>query len=67
MAYTQAQLEALQQALASGELRVRFSDREVTYRSVQELEQAIATVQASLDVTAGTRIRQHRVYTDKGF
>jgi len=67
MPYTQSQLAALQEALASGELRVRFADREVTYRSVQELKDAIATVQASLEAESGTRIRQHRVYTDKGF
>ena len=67
MAYTQAHLDALQQALASGELRVRFADREVTYRSVEELKNAIAIVKAGLEVSSGTRIRQHRVYTDKGF
>ncbi len=67
MAYTQAHLDALQEALASGELRVRFADREVTYRSIEELKSAIATVQAALEAAAGAQIRRHLVYTDKGF
>jgi len=67
MAYTQTQLEALQAALASGELSVRFADRQVTYRSIEELKAAIAEVQAALQTTAGTRVRQHLVHTDKGF
>ena len=71
MAFTQTQLDALQAALASGELSIRFSgpggDRSVTYRSVDELKAAIAEVQASLMAAAGTRIRQHLIHTDKGF
>ena len=67
MVYTDAQLQALQTALASGELRVRFAEREVLYRSVEELKLAIAEVQSQMQTTAGTRIRQHRIYTDKGF
>lgn len=40
---TQADLDALEAALARGESRVRFADgREVTYRSVGELSAAIA-------------------------
>lgn len=45
MAYTQAELEAkiaaLETTLARGELRVDFSDRSVTYRSIDELTKAL--------------------------
>jgi hypothetical protein len=67
MPYTTDQLQALQNALASGELRVRFTDREVEYRSVEELKAAIREVQIALGIDPNTpRVRQVRVYTDKG-
>jgi hypothetical protein len=67
MPYTTDQLQALQNALASGERRVRFADREVEYRSVEELKAAIREAQASLGIDPDTpRVRHVRVYTDKG-
>ncbi len=54
MAYTQAQLQNLQKALASGEQEVIFKGRKTVYRSVSELERAIADVQAGLAAQAGT-------------
>ena len=46
--YTQDDLNALERALALGTLRVRDGDRDITYRSVVELREAINTVRASL-------------------
>jgi hypothetical protein len=73
MAYTPAQLAALQQALATGEQRVTFADKTVEYRSVDELKTAIREVQngllaqaASTDVAAPRKSRQVRVITNKG-
>jgi len=40
MAFTQDDLAAINEAIASGELTVDFGDRKVTYRSVAELERA---------------------------
>ncbi len=37
MAWTQTQLDALDVAIVSGSLRVRYSDREVMYRSLDEM------------------------------
>ncbi|MCY1437493.1 hypothetical protein D9M71_536570 [compost metagenome] len=37
MAYTMEQYEALQAAVAGGELSVRYADRSVTYRSIDEM------------------------------
>jgi hypothetical protein len=68
MSYTPADLEALQQALISGERRVSFGDKTVEYRSVAELQAAIRTVAAALARDQGApAARQVRVTTSKGF
>jgi hypothetical protein len=68
MSYTTTQLEALQKALATGERRVSFGDKTVEYRSVEELREAIRTVEAELARTLGVNPkRQIRVTTSKGF
>jgi hypothetical protein len=54
VAWTQQQLEAIEAAIASGELTVRFGDRTVTYRSMDELLQARAVIKESIDAPAGT-------------
>jgi hypothetical protein len=66
--YTTTQLEALKRALATGERRVSFGDKTVEYRSVEELQAAIRTVEAEVARNAGARPkRQIRVTTAKGF
>jgi len=68
MAYTEAQLQALRDALARGERRVTFADKTVEYRSVEELKAAIREVEAALARDAGApKTRQILVTTDKGF
>ncbi len=68
MAYTEQQLQALRDALANGVSRVRFGDREIEYRTIDELKIAIAAAEADLAKTSGKPIvRQIRVSTDKGF
>ncbi len=68
MSYTTNQLDALKRALATGERRVSFGDKTVEYRSVEELQEAIRTVEAELARSAGTPAkRQIRVTTAKGF
>lgn len=68
MPYIEQQLQALRDALASGVRRVRFADREVEFRDVAELKQAIATAEAEVAKSAGTPVvRQIRVSTGKGF
>jgi len=37
MAWTQTQLDAMNTAIAEGTLTVRFADRSVTYRSLNEM------------------------------
>lgn len=73
MAYTQSQLDALEAALAKGERRVSFGDKTVEYRSIEELQAAIAAVKRDLfEQAVNTGLwpgapRQIRVTTGKGF
>ena len=73
MAYTETQLQALESALAKGERRVTFADKTVEYRSVDELQAAIAAVKRDLfEQAVDTGLwpgapRQIRVTTGKGF
>jgi hypothetical protein len=66
--YTEQQLQTLRDALATGVRRVRFGDREIEYRTVDELKQAIAAAEADVAKSSGTGpVRQIRVQTEKGF
>jgi hypothetical protein len=73
MAYTQEQLTALENALATGERRVSFGDKTVEYRSIDELKEAIRLVERGLSEQAVSTglisppTRQIRVTTTKGF
>ncbi|MCC6364945.1 MAG: hypothetical protein IT165_15615 [Bryobacterales bacterium] len=68
MPYTEQQLQALRDALASGVRRLRFADREMEFRDVAELKQAIATAEAEIAKAAGAPVvRQIRISTEKGF
>lgn len=67
MGYTNAQLDALKKALATGERRVSFGDKTVEYRSVAELQAAILSVEAEIARGTNTPKRQIRVTTAKGF
>lgn len=64
MAFVQADLDAVRAAIAKGERVVVFSDRSVTYRSMEELLQAEQRIAAALS----TRVRQTlAVQCGKGF
>jgi hypothetical protein len=66
--YTDQQLQVLRDALANGVRRVRFGDREIEYRTVDELKQAIAVAEADVAKNGGVApVRQIRVQTQKGF
>ncbi len=68
MAYTEEQLQALRNALASGVRRVRFGDREIEYRTVDELRAAIAAAEMDVARNSATPIARHiRISTEKGF
>ncbi|MBP8789671.1 MAG: hypothetical protein KBH41_19840 [Azonexus sp.] len=48
MAFTSSDLDAIDRAIASGELTVRSNDRMVTYRSMDELTAARAAISGAL-------------------
>lgn len=48
MAFTQADLDAVQRAITRGERTVQYSDRLVVYRSMDELLQAERLITAAL-------------------
>jgi hypothetical protein len=66
--YTEQQLQALRDALANGVRRVRFGDREIEYRTIDELKAAIAAAETDVSKNSGVpATRQIRVSTEKGF
>lgn len=67
MSYTEEQRDALRRALASGERRVSYDGKTVEYRSIAELKEALAEVEAALTQAEGKRVRQIRINTNKGF
>ena len=67
MAYTQSDLDAIKQAIASGELEVAYSDKKIKYRSIYELKQAQALIEKELTEASGVRpSKQYRVSVSKG-
>ena len=59
MAFTQTQLDAIETAIATGELRVSFEGKTIEYRSMTDLMAARDLIRASLS----KRQRQTRVYS----
>lgn len=48
MAYTVEHLNAIESAIAKGQLKVAFQGREVVYRSIDDLIKSHAVIKASL-------------------
>lgn len=55
MAYTTADLTAVQEAIKSGALTVKHRDRQVTYRSLAELEKIEGKIKAELGLSGVRR------------
>ncbi|MNP85671.1 hypothetical protein D3C76_1855130 [compost metagenome] len=62
MAYTQKHLDAVERAIARGEKVVRYTDRTVEYRSIDELLKARDVIRTSLTEAAGPRSRVVRLH-----
>ena len=63
--YTEAQRDALREAIASGVLRVSYDGRTVEYRSLADLRAALRDVETALD-PARRVTRQILIVADKG-
>ncbi len=48
MPYSQADIDALETAIASGAKKVKFSDRETEYRDLGEMRDILKTMKASV-------------------
>lgn len=67
MAWTQAQLDALDAAIAQGARQVQYADRAITYSSMAEMMDLRQRMADEIAEAAGTpRPRQFRIYTAKG-
>lgn len=55
MAYSQAQLDAIKAAYASGVTRVSYDGKTTEYRSLAEMREIIATIEADLAAQAGRK------------
>jgi hypothetical protein len=68
MAWTQDDIDRLKKMMATGALRGRFDNRDVTFRSLEEMNQLLSQMEA--EVAAGCpmpkRTRAFRFVTDKG-
>ncbi|MNC45753.1 hypothetical protein D3C76_1875020 [compost metagenome] len=62
MAFTQKQLDAIEAAIARGEKIVKYTDRTVEYRDVDELLRARDEIRTGLATAAGPRSRVSRLY-----
>ena len=62
MSFTQKHLDAVEAAIARGEKTVRYTDRTVEYRTVDELLKAREEIRSSLINAAGPRSRAVRLY-----
>jgi len=64
MAFQQSDLDEIEKAIGSGALMVKFADREVTYRNMDEMMRARDLIRKELGLTCKTG----RIYAnfDKG-
>ncbi len=65
MEFTFTQLKKLKAAYASGVLRVRYGDTDVTYQSMAQMKRAIAVIERELGVST-SKIKLTTVEYDKG-
>lgn len=61
MAFTSTDVERLEQAIASGTLRVKYADREVTYHSLKEMRALLREMRAEVGAANGMPRRRRIV------
>lgn len=67
MAFTTEQLEAVERAIASGSLQVRYADKMRVYRSLDELLRIRDIMRTSLGVNGSGGTQQIRPVTKTGW
>ena len=66
MAYTQQQLNAINEAIAIGATTVKYGDKEITYRSLSEMKRIKAEMETDLGIGTKTISRKFAEY-GRGF
>jgi hypothetical protein len=66
MAWTQPQLDALKDAIAQGALTVKYADKEVTYRSLDEMMRIKAVMEKEINASSTGSSRNIKVGFSKG-
>lgn len=66
MAFTQSQLDAVESAIASGELSVTFDGRTVQYRSVADLMRARNAIRRSMQDAGALPAVARTSYVSRG-
>jgi len=67
MAYTLEQYSALQAAIAEGVLSVRYADRSVNYRSLDEMNRILRQMATELGVNASNNGGRRYASFSKGY
>lgn len=65
MSWTEADVNRLKSAIASGQLSVRYGDRQITYQSVDAMLTALDRMQADLGANNGLPPRSTRQFNFK--
>lgn len=70
-AVVNARIDALELAMATGQLEVSYADKTVRYRTFDEMERALGFLKRKRDELTGTGrsagSRQIRIYTGDGY
>lgn len=67
MATLQEQLATLREARASGLRKVKYGEREMEYRTDEELAAAIADLERRIAQQNGATVHTIKLYSSKGF
>lgn len=67
MATLEDQLQTLREARASGLRKVKYGEREMEYRTDEELAAAIADLERRIAQQNGAAVHAIRIYSNKGF
>lgn len=65
MAFTQSQLDALEASLSLGSTKVKYQDREVEYRSLDEMMRLRNLMRTEMGLSPG-QIKKVNPYFDQG-
>ena len=66
MAFTQAQLDELERAISQGARVVKYEDKEITYRSLEDMRSLVREIRRELGIDSADGRRFHQMETKRG-